>query len=62
MPENMDKGKIFSFILFFAYIMGAVGGMGYAIYCKAYVIAVAVAILAAMAFPTFRKCWINLFE
>jgi hypothetical protein len=61
MLENMDKGKIFSFILFFAYIMGSIGGVGYAIYCKAYVIAVAVIILAAMAFPAFKKHWNNLF-
>ena len=57
----MDKGKIFSFILFFSYIMGAVGGVGYSIYCNAYVIAVAVVVLAAMAFPVFKKHWNNLF-
>lgn len=57
----MDKGKIFSLILFFSYIMGAVGGVGYSIYCKAYVIAVAVVVLAAMAFPAFKKHWNNLF-
>jgi hypothetical protein len=61
MLENMDKGKIFSFILFFAYIMGSIGGVGYALYCKAYVISVAVIVLAAMAFPVFKKHWNNLF-
>ena len=46
-----------------AYLMGSIGGIGYACYSKAYVIAVAVAVLAAMAFPTaksvFQK-WTNL--
>lgn len=41
--------------------MGSIGGVGYAIYCKAYVIAVAVIVLAAMAFPVFKKHWNNLF-
>jgi hypothetical protein len=57
----MEKGKIISLVLFFAYIMGSIGGVGYSIYCKAYVIAVAVVVLAAMAFPAFKKHWNNLF-
>jgi hypothetical protein len=35
--------------------MGSIGGFGYAMYCKAYVIAAAVLIVSAMAFPTIRK-------
>ena len=57
----MEKGKIISLILFFAYIMGSIGGVGYALYRKAYVIAFAVIVLAAMAFPVFKKHWNNLF-
>lgn len=50
------KNKIICFILFFAYIVGAIGGFGYAIYSHAYVIAAAVVVLAVMAFPTFKNC------
>ena len=56
------KGFIYMFILM-AYAMGTIGGIGYACYSHAYVIAVAVAVLAVMAFPTAKdifKKWINL--
>ena len=39
----------------FAYVVGAIGGFGYACYCKAYVIAVCIILLAVMAFPTAKK-------
>ena len=48
------KGLISMFLLML-YAMGSIGGFGYAMYCKAYVIAAAVLIVAAMAFPTIRK-------
>ena len=35
-------------------IMGTIGGIGYCIYSNAYVIAIAVAVLAIMAFPTAK--------
>lgn len=58
----MAKGFIYMFILM-AYAMGTIGGIGYACYSHAYVIAIAVAVLAVMAFPTaksvFQK-WTNL--
>lgn len=44
--------KIIYLIILFAYVMGIIGGIGYACYCKAWVIAVAVAILGMLAFPT----------
>lgn len=50
--------KIVYLILLFLYAMGTIGGIGYACYCKAYLIAIAVAVLAAMAFPTAKK-WFN---
>lgn len=37
-----------------AYAMGTIGGIGYCCYSKAYVIAVAVAALAVMAWGEFR--------
>lgn len=37
------------------YALGTIGGIGYTVYCKAYLIAVAVLVLALMAFPTARS-------
>lgn len=37
------------------YGIGAIGGIGYAIYSGAWIIATAVAVLAVMAFPTAKK-------
>lgn len=53
----MEIKKILSLILLFVYAMGAIGGTGYAIYSGAYLIAVAVVVLAAMAIPTVVECW-----
>ena len=47
--------KFLYFLAVCAYLLGSIGGFGYAMYCKAYVIAVAVIILAALAFPTVKK-------
>jgi hypothetical protein len=44
--------KILCFIALFLYVMGAVGGIGYCLYSHAYLIAIAVAVLGVMAFPT----------
>jgi hypothetical protein len=57
----MAKGFLNTFLLML-YAMGSIGGFGYAMYCKAYVIAAAVLIVSAMAFPTIRKVFKNLFE
>jgi uncharacterized membrane protein len=53
----MEIKKILSLILLFAYAMGAIGGTGYAIYSGAYLIAVAVVVLALLAFPSALACW-----
>jgi hypothetical protein len=50
----MTKGFINTFLLML-YAMGGIGGFGYACYCKAYVIAAAVLVLAIMAFPTAKR-------
>lgn len=46
--------KLVYFFAMCAYGVGAIGGFGCALYCKAYFIAVCVAVLAAMAFPTVK--------
>ena len=50
------KKEIFSFIILALYILGAIGGFGYAVYSDAKLIAVAVLALAVMAWPTAWKC------
>ena len=46
--------KFFDFAVICAYVLGAIGGFGYAIYCKAYLIGICIVALAAMAFPYVR--------
>jgi hypothetical protein len=55
------KNQIFSFIVLALYILGAIGGFGYAMYSDANLIAVAVLALAVMAWPTAWKCIKDLF-
>ena len=50
----MTKGFFYMFALM-AYLMGSIGGFGYACYAHAYVIALAVLVLAVMAFPTAKR-------
>ena len=50
--------KIGYFFGLAAYAVGAIGGFGWTIYSKAYVIAVAIVVLAFMAFPTAKK-WLQ---
>ena len=47
--------KFMCFFGTFLYIVGTIGGIGYCLYNKAYVIAIAVAVLSVMAFPTVRN-------
>lgn len=44
-----------SFFGLCAYALGSIGGFGYAMYSKAYLIGVCVFILAAMAWPTAKR-------
>ena len=46
----------------FAYAMGTIGGIGYACHAGAWVIAVAVAILGVMAFPTAKEFYKKITE
>ena len=50
----MAKG-FFSMFMMMAYLMGSVGGFGYAMYCEAYVIAGAIVLLSYMAFPKAKE-------
>ena len=52
--------KFISFFGLFLYIIGTIGGIGYCLYNKAYVIAIAVAVLSVMAFPTAKNMFKNL--
>ena len=54
----MAKG-FFSMFMMMAYLMGSVGGFGYAMYCEAYVIAVAIVLLSIMAFPKAKEYFHN---
>lgn len=47
--------QLFSVLVLWFYALGTIGGIGYAVYCEAYLIAVAVLVLALMAFPTARS-------
>lgn len=65
MSEFLNRAimkKMLYFFGLFAYALGAIGGFGYALYSKAYLIAVCVVVLAAMAFPTALKWYHKLVE
>ena len=51
----MKLKGIISMFLLMLYAMGSIGGFGYACYSGAYLIAVAVLVLAVMAFPTAKR-------
>lgn len=42
---------VFYFIMLCCYVLGSIGGFGYSLYSKNYLIAAAVVILAYMAWP-----------
>lgn len=48
----MKTKKILCFIALFLYIIGTIGGIGCCLYSRAYMIAIAVTMLAVMAVPT----------
>ena len=49
--------KFIAFVKFCAYILCAVGGFGYAVYGGSWPIAVAIIILALMAWPEFAAAY-----
>ena len=44
------------------WVLGAIGGTGYALYCHAYLIGAAVVYLAALSFPKVREFFRKLTE
>lgn len=57
--------KKLNWIAFFglcAYVLGAIGGFGYALYSKACLIAVCIVVLAIMAFPKAKEWFRGLME
>lgn len=54
------KKEIISFILLCMYVLGSIGGFGNACYCGAYPTAIAIVVLAYMAWPSAKTCWENL--
>ena len=54
--------QLVSFIMICLYILGAIGGVGYAAYCHAWPIVVGVIGLAYMAWPTLYNAVQNIFK
>jgi len=53
--QHSDNMKKYMYLVgIFLYAMGVIGGVGYAIYAGAWVIAIAVLVLGVMAFPTAK--------
>ena len=53
--------KKFGYLLLLALcVMGAIGGFGYSMYCKAYPIAAGVVVLAYTAWPKFKEYFTKL--
>ena len=49
--------KFVSFLLMCLYIVGVIGGIGYTIYCGAYVISVGVLATGYLAWPKAKECF-----
>jgi len=49
--------KFFSFFKLIVAFLAGIGGFGYAMYCKAYVIAVAIILLVWLAFPAIKAAF-----
>ena len=49
--------KIISFFGLFFYLVGALGGFGYACYLHKYFIAACIVVLTIMAWPQMKKYW-----
>lgn len=54
--------KLLSFFALCAYVMGVIGGIGYACYSHAYLIALCVGITGYLAFPKVKECFHDLID
>jgi len=52
-----DLKNILKLICIVAYPVAVIGGIGYCIYYKQYVVAAGIFLLGVMAWPTFRNLW-----
>lgn len=52
-----DLKNILKLLGMAAYVLAVIGGIGYTCYQKHYLIAASIAVLAVMAWPTFKKLW-----
>lgn len=50
-------GRVIGFFEICAYVLGAVGGFGWSMYGGGYLVALAVLVLAVMAFPEARRAF-----
>lgn len=58
----MNTKQFLHFFYLCLYVLGSIGGLGYTLYNEAYLIAAAIVVVAAMAFPTAKRWWIELNE
>ena len=49
--------KIKAFVIFCAYVLAALGGLGYLLMIHQWVIAGALVVLAALGWPVFVRAW-----
>lgn len=49
--------KLLSFFELLAYVLGSIGGFGCCLYMKTWVLAIAVVVLAGMAFPEAKEAY-----
>ena len=49
-------------IIMFAYVMGVIGGIGYTCYLHEWVIAIALVVVGAMAFPSAKYIYKKMME
>lgn len=54
--------KILYFVVICLYALGVIGGLGWTLYNRAYLIAFGVFVLGVMAFPTLRAVFHKLME
>ena len=54
--------QLISFFIVCLYALGAIGGVGYALYNGAYPVAIGVVALAWMAWPTLYNAVLNFFK
>ena len=52
--------KVLYFFEMCAYVLGLMGGLGWALYNKAYLISISIIVLGIMAFPELKRVFKNI--